>query len=342
MAAGRKLTQRLSVGADQASAAASSKEAAAAAWSGGDYESADDLDLQMEEERRLLLAAVSGLREAAEAAVLRAEAAEAVCFAGVQQALEAHLRRYVFSEVRDVVQREVSEATAELRAATRELQSLRSPSVRVAEVAKPGLTEEAEAHAATWVADEERAEDNDREDHCENEDEYVEDDQGNSFAAALAAVADNAADAGSSSSSRNATGSTSLQRQRQEPCRVREVVASFEKQQASRSSTGLRRSTISCSSSSPRVSGNASSSAERRSSLPAVEGRSLVDAAEQLEMRTPHPVASSLPPGSSRSSPPPSPLGGDEELHLLLSPPGQQSLGSSSQGQDTLERNMSI
>lgn len=78
-------------------------------------------------EREMLLAAVAGLREAAEAAMRRAEAAEAACFAPVKQVIEAHLKEYkehMASEFRHALQREVSEATAELRATARELRLL--------------------------------------------------------------------------------------------------------------------------------------------------------------------------------------------------------------------------
>ena len=60
-------------------------------------------------EREMLLAAVAGLREAAEAALCRAQAAEAA----VKQVLEAHLKAYkeqMESEVRRTVHREVAEA----------------------------------------------------------------------------------------------------------------------------------------------------------------------------------------------------------------------------------------
>lgn len=82
-------------------------------------------------EREMLLAAVEGLREAAEAAMRRAEAAEAACFAPMKLALEAHLKEYkehMASEIRSTLQQEISEATAELRATARELCVLcRSP-----------------------------------------------------------------------------------------------------------------------------------------------------------------------------------------------------------------------
>eukprot|EP00913_Durusdinium_trenchii_P032928 g30825.t1 len=71
-------------------------------------------------EREMLLAAVAGLREAAE----ESRAAEAACFAPVKQVIEAHLKEYkehMASEFRHALQRE---ATAELRATARELRLL--------------------------------------------------------------------------------------------------------------------------------------------------------------------------------------------------------------------------
>lgn len=74
-----------------------------------------------------LEAAVAGLREAAEAAMCRAEAAEAACFAPMKQVLEAHLKEYkeqMESEIRRTLHHEVAEATAELKATARELRLL--------------------------------------------------------------------------------------------------------------------------------------------------------------------------------------------------------------------------
>eukprot|EP00933_Yihiella_yeosuensis_P042990 TRINITY_DN37673_c0_g1_i1.p1 TRINITY_DN37673_c0_g1~~TRINITY_DN37673_c0_g1_i1.p1 ORF type:complete len:499 (-),score=77.08 TRINITY_DN37673_c0_g1_i1:541-2037(-) len=75
--------------------------------------SPDDFD----QERDLLLAAISGLREAAEAAIQRAEAAEAACSAQLQRVLEVKLS----SAVQQAVSRATEEATAELHLAVREL-----------------------------------------------------------------------------------------------------------------------------------------------------------------------------------------------------------------------------
>jgi len=95
-------------------------------------------------EREMLLAAVASLREAAEAAMRRAEAAEAACFAPMKLVLEAHLKEYkehVTSEIRSALQQEVSEATAELRATAHELRMLwsRSSCTKEADVTVEGL-----------------------------------------------------------------------------------------------------------------------------------------------------------------------------------------------------------
>lgn len=70
---------------------------------------------EVDEERRLLLATVAGLREAAEEAMRRAEAAEALCQLGIEQMLQA---------VREAVRTATAEATAELLAASAELRLL--------------------------------------------------------------------------------------------------------------------------------------------------------------------------------------------------------------------------
>jgi len=90
-----------------------------------------------EHERLLLLAAIDNLRQAAEAALERAEAAERSEAAAMQrlkaaenvqvmqQKIEARIKGCVIEEVQAVIRAASSEATAELRAAAEEIKQLR-------------------------------------------------------------------------------------------------------------------------------------------------------------------------------------------------------------------------
>lgn len=110
-------------------------------------------DSAVESERALLLAAINGLSAAADAAIRRAEAAEAAmraaearqearqevrqppiaqrvvqdpCSAASMRALEARIRDSVMAEVKDAVRTAAEEATSELRAAAEEIRRLRA------------------------------------------------------------------------------------------------------------------------------------------------------------------------------------------------------------------------
>lgn len=81
--------------------------------------------IDVEEERRLLMSALDGMRLALEEVTQRAEVAEARQRSQSED-LQAHLKACISHEVREAVQNVVHEASSELRAAAAEIRRLRS------------------------------------------------------------------------------------------------------------------------------------------------------------------------------------------------------------------------
>jgi len=86
-------------------------------------DAAQEFSIDVDEEQRLLTAALDGMRAAVEEATRRAEAAEARLVCGD---LQVHLKECLAREVRESVQSVIDEATSELRTAMTEIRQLRA------------------------------------------------------------------------------------------------------------------------------------------------------------------------------------------------------------------------